>query len=302
MIDQPLGSIDAWMNAFESAEIPILQHTQRSLADLAERDADLTARELGQIAAHDALLVLQTLRHLQQHRSSHQVTDVATVERAILMLGVTPLLNRFARNGTIESALTPHPHGLSEVRRMLFRSHHAALCAATWAGFRHDIDEGEVVTAALLKDVAEILVCCFAPKLILRIRAMQQRAPQLDDHVVQKAVFGFPLQELQLALIARWKLPNVLKLLMDEQQAEHPRARTVLLATAYARHAARGWNEPELAADLQAIASLTGLGLEKAEHVTLQACRKAFENRAWYGDIALAPPPELRLPGDDIDQ
>ncbi|QDQ26358.1 HDOD domain-containing protein [Chitinimonas arctica] len=296
MIEQALASIDAWIRLFEASALPILAHTRNALRQLGEKGDDATVHDLAAIVRHDTLLALQVLRYLQQHRSAHQLTDVTTVDRAILMIGVNPLLRAFTDAETVENLLHGQPHALDTVRAVLQRAYHAAVCADTWGGFRHDIDSSEVMTAALLRDSAEVLVASFAPKLMLRIRAMQQRDHRLRSSLVQKTVLGFPLIELQMALIDAWKLPPILKMLMDERHAEHPRVRTVATAVAYARHSASGWDNTALPDDYQSVAALIGLGFEKATHISHEATKKAQKDWQWYGAHPPAPPPEQVLP------
>ncbi|GAB3268979.1 HDOD domain-containing protein [Chitinimonas naiadis] len=300
MIEHPLANQEAWIRLFEASPIPILAHTREALQALAAKGDDASVMELASIVRHDALLALQVLRYLQQHRSAHQLTDVTTVDRVILMLGVDPLLKAFSHSETVEELLQGHPHALDAVHSVLGRAYHAALVANVWADYRHDIDGTEVQTAALLRDIAEVLVGCFAPKLILRIRAMQQLDRRLRSQVAQKAVLGFPFIDLQLMLIEQWKLPPILKMLMDEHHAEHPRVRTVATAVAYARHAATSWEDAALPDDYQAASEITGLGYDKARYISLEASRKAQEAWAWYGDKIPPPPPPFEL--DDGSQ
>jgi len=285
MIEHPLASVDAWLRFLEASPIPILAHTKEALLALAANEDDVTVNDLAHVARHDALLALHLLRYLQQHRSKHQLTDVTTLERVILMVGVTPLLNQFVELETIESMLEGHPHGLTAVRRVMRRAYHAARCADAWASYRHDIDGAEVMTAALLRDLAEILVGCFAPKLVLRMRAMQQADKRLRSQVVQKAVLGFPLIELQLALVTQWKLPPILKMLMDEGHAEHPRVRTVATAVAFARHAANGMDDAAIPDDYEAVAELTNLPLDDVVRITATVTQKVDDVSYWFGDM-----------------
>jgi len=298
MIEHPLASVDAWLRFFEASNIPILAHTKAALLALAEHEDDVTVNDLANVARHDSLLALHILRHLQRHRSRQQLTDVTTIERVILMVGVTPLLTQFAELDTVESMLEGHPHGLAAVRRVMRRSYHAARCAEAWASYRHDIDGAEVMTAALLRDLAEILVGCFAPKLNLRMRAMQQTDKRLRSQVIQKAVLGFPLIELQLGLVTEWKLPPILKMLMDEGHAEHPRVRTVATAVAFARHAANGMDDAAIPDDYKVVTELTNLPLEEVIRITEIATEKADQAAFWFTDDASPPPTADPQPTD----
>ena len=113
--------------------------------------------------------------------------------------------------------------------------------------------------AALLRDLAEMLVWCFAPQQSLEIQAQMKRTPGLRSAEAQKAVLGFPLHELQLAICRNWELPELLLTLMDDAHAEKPRVKNVKLAGDLARHSAHGWDDPALPDDYKAIATLMNI-------------------------------------------
>jgi hypothetical protein len=301
MIEQPLANQDAWVHFFETSTLPVLQKTHDSLLALKASGDGATVQGLAAVAKHDALFALQILRFLQQHRSSHQLTDVTTVERVILMVGVDKLLTEFGDVVTVESMLAPHPAALEAVQRVMQRAHHAALCADKWAAYRHDIDNAEVMTAALLRDIAEILVGCFSPRLYQRIRAMQHADKRLRSQVAQKVVLGFPLINLQLALIDQWRLPPILKMLMDEGHAENPRVRTVATAVAFARHVANGWDDAALPDDFKAAAELTSLSEDEVYKITIQATARAAESWSWYAAEPNMPPPPEPAPDETAE-
>jgi hypothetical protein len=214
------------------------------------------------------------------------------------MVGVDALLKEYCDAPTVESLLEGHPIALEAVHRVLQRAHHAALCAERWASYRHDIDNAEVMTAALMRDIAEVLVGCFAPKLILRVRAMQQADKRLRSQLAQKVVFGFPLIDLQLGLVQQWHLPPILRMLMDEGHSEHPRVRTVATAVAFARHVANGWDDAALPDDYKAIAEFTSLSELETRRVTADVTMKAAESWAWYAEAPNMPPPPPELFAD----
>jgi hypothetical protein len=113
----------------------------------------------------------------------------------------------------------------------------------------------EVGLAALLHDLAEILLWCFAPKLAVEILRYQQTDPTLRSTTAQIQVIGFRLSELQLALCDALHLPELFKTLTgDVLYNETPRVRNVVLAVNLARHSVGSdWNNPALLTDLDAI-------------------------------------------------
>lgn len=65
-----------------------------------------------------------------------------------------------------------------------------------------------------------------------------------------------------MALCGVWHLPELLKELIDDDNAGQLRVKNVTLAVRLARHSAKGWNDPALPDDLQEIADLVHLSRE----------------------------------------
>jgi hypothetical protein len=112
----------------------------------------------------------------------------------------------------------------------------------------------------LLRDVAEILIWCFAPTLALQVKEMQTRDRNLRSAIAQTQVYNVTDEDLQLALTKTWHLPELLTTLMDRQNAEHPRVRNVTLAVDLARHSANGWDDAALPDDYTVIEDLLHIG------------------------------------------
>jgi HD-like signal output (HDOD) protein len=283
MITRPLKDVAAWVEYLDHADIPVLTRTGAELVRFKSNEDNLNGRELSDAIMHDPLMTLKVLRYLHTHHSKRQAMEITTISHALMMLGTTPFFRHFARLPTIEFTLKAHPDALVGVMRSMSRARHAALYAQDWAILRHDMESDEVTIAALLRDLAEILMWCFAPEPMLKIRALMQANSRLRSADVQKHVLGFRGQDLQLALAERWHLPKLLQLLMDEEHADLPRAKNVSLACRLARHSANGWFDAGLPDDYQAIGHCLKLSEhevhERIQRITLQAAK----SWTWYG-------------------
>lgn len=283
MITRPLKDVAAWVEYLDHADIPVLTRTGAELVRFKGNEDNLNGRELSDAIMHDPLMTLKVLRYLHTHHSKRQAMEITTISHALMMLGTTPFFRHFARLPTIESTLKAHPDALVGVMRSMSRARHAALYAQDWAILRHDMESDEVTIAALLRDLAEILMWCFAPEPMLKIRALMQANSRLRSADVQKHVLGFRGQDLQVALAERWHLPKLLQLLMDEEHADLPRAKNVSLACRLARHSANGWFDAGLPDDYQTIGHCLKLSEhevhERIQRITLQAAK----SWTWYG-------------------
>jgi hypothetical protein len=163
-----------------------------------------------------------------------------------------------------------------------------------------DMNVEEVALAALLHDLTEILLWCFAPKLAIEIRDMQQADITLRSAVAQERALWITLFDLQLALCHAWHLPELLATLMDDAHTEQPRVRNVTLAVNLARHSAKGWTDAALPDDFNEIQRLLRIDRETLmtrlnlppEIVALYVEPKPEED----GDEITTPPPSTAKP------
>lgn len=276
-------SLNAWELYLDQAQLPVLRRTVTDLAALKEREDELNGRELSAVILHDPIMTVKVLRYLESHRSKHQVTDITTVDRAIMMIGTTPFFKQFADQPVIEDSLAEFPLALEGMMQVMSRARHAAMYALDWSILRHDIDTDEVVIAALLRDLAEMLLWCFAPSSMLEIRYRMQLDPTLRSAAAQQEVLTFRLLDLQIALASAWHLPKLLLSLMDEAHSEYPRTRCVTLAVALARHSANGWSDAALPDDFDAIHNFLKISPDEVWERVRHTCLQVAKHWEWYG-------------------
>lgn len=256
MLSIPLDSIDSGIAYFSSKDIPVLRRSMRSLTELRKNEDAITGRILANEVLQDPMLALRVLTYLEAHRHHRQNHDITTVDRAIMMMGISPFFNRFGELPTVEDALASHPKALIGLFKVVSRAKHAAHWAREFALLRHDIDVDEVTVAALLHEAAEILFWCFAPVGMQQVMKLRTDNPQMRSAAAQEAVLGVNIHDVQAALVQAWHLPQLLVTLMDDKNADNPRVRNVTLACDLARHAAYGWDDPALPDDYRAAAEL----------------------------------------------
>ncbi|MGP1675576.1 MAG: HDOD domain-containing protein [Burkholderiales bacterium] len=283
----------AWVRALGAVEIPVLSRTVEELAQLREHEEHVVARDIAQVLLHDPMFTLRVLRYLQAHRGAAQKTEITTVEHALMMLGVSRFFAHFGDLPAVESTLSEQPLALEGLMRVVYRAHHAALYANDWANVHYDRNAGEIAIAALLHDITEMLLWCFAPEMALRIGAIRRNNPSVRSSAAQLSVLGFELSALQAALIAEWRLPVLLQSLMDDTHATLPRVMNVALAVNFARHSARGWDDLALPDDYGAIEHF--LKLERTEVLARirQTALQAASARDWYHADAVPIPLDL---------
>jgi len=255
--------LEYWIALLTHADLPALKQTARDLATLRADDKRLNANSVAEIIARDPIMTVKLLRYLQQHKHRTQTTEVVQVEQALLMLGIEPIFNKVPPAPLVEELLKSHIAALPHMLRVVHRSHRASEYAKDWAVHLRDLHYEEVRVAALLHDIAEILMWCFAPQQMLEVFNIQHKDKSLRSRSAQEQVLGFALDELQRELAVQWGLPQLLLTLMNDSCSNLPRVRNVVLAVNLARHSANGWDDAALPDDYKGIAELLRIPVDE---------------------------------------
>lgn len=256
MPEQNADKLSARVTFLTQADIPVLKQTARELDALHQDINKLSARNVSYAISGDPMLTVKLLRYLQQHKRRSQTSEVMEIEQALLMLGVEAFYNKVPPNPLVQDALKGQTEALIQLLHVVHRSHRAAEYAYDWAVRLNDLHFEEVRIAALLHDLAEMLMWIFEPADMLKIRSMQNQDKSLRSRAAQEQVLGFNLQDLQKELVHAWELPQLLLTLMDDENASKTRVRNVILAVNLARHSANGWDDAALPDDYEALGAL----------------------------------------------
>ena len=262
MLDQPLPDLATCVDFLSKAEMPILRQTVRKLEEARQNIDKVSGRDITAIVLQDPLMAVRVLAYIQPFRGKHLRSDITTIVNAVMMLGIEPFFKKFEAPTTIETLLKGEPQALLGVLQVVRRVQRASHYAHDWAFERHDMNIEEVALAALLHDLAEILLWCFAPKMAIEIRDRLQADKSLRSVTAQEQVLGFRLFDLQSALCHAWHLPELLNMLMDDTNAQLPRVQNVRLAVNLARHSITDWNNAALPDDFAAIEKLLHINRE----------------------------------------
>ncbi len=285
MLDHPLADINAWVSHFSENSVPVLRVTKRRIDEMRLHMDDVDARGLSLIAIQDPLMTARVFSLTQSISSRSLQRDITTVASAVMMIGVEPFFKHFNDLITVEGMLKGRDqHGLLGVLQIIRRAQRAADYAQEWAIWRNDVNMEEVRIAALLHDLAELLVWSFAPDLGLEIRAQQLAHPTLRSNDAQLNTLGMTFQDIQKELIKAWHLPELLQNLISDENSSNLRERNVALAVRLARHSANGWDNPALPDDYIEIGLLL--------NITPEAVRQR---------IGVDPMPAREADGAEVD-
>lgn len=245
-----------WVSRWRDAEIPILQHSAAELEQWRDHEDVADARLLSDSFSDDPFMCLKLLVHAARLRSSRRLADAETMVEALVLMGISPFFREFSQQPVVEQWLAERPQALEGLNAVLTRTRRAARFALGFAVHRMDHDAAVIHEAALLHDVAEMLLWCHEPELAEQIAQRQLDDPNLRSAAVQKDVLGTTLGEVQQALMKVWRLPELVVRITDDQHAQSAQVRNVLLAIRLARHTARSWDNPAVPDDVADIARL----------------------------------------------
>ena len=266
---QELAEMDitAWIDFIRHAEIPVLKHTAREIAKLKENEENLSARAISTTVLNDPMMVFKVLSFSQKHKGKKQLQDLVQADQAILMMGTTAFFNNLPAKILVEDMLKANLPALMQLLKLIRRAHQAAHYAAEWATHLADLHAEEVRTAALLHDLAEMLMWCFAPEKMMAIHNKQHADKTLRSTTVQQEVLGFKLQDLQTQLVEAFELPPLLSKLMQDSTSNEQRVRNVTLAVNFARHVANGWDDAALPDDYHDVAELLRMDIDRVKRI-----------------------------------
>ena len=283
MLDHALPDIDSWTLLFSNNGLPVLRVTKRRLDEMRADLDRVDARELAHLILQDPIMTVRVLAFIQPLRGRSLQRDITTIASAVMMAGIEPFFHRFSELFTVEDQVREAgPQALLGVLQVIRRAQRAADYAQEWAIWRHDINMEEVRIAALLHDLAEILVWCSAPRLGLALQEKLKSQPGMRSADAQRQLLGFTFLDIQRELCRVWHLPELLRTLIDDDNAGQPRVKNVTLAVRLARHSSHDWEDPALPDDYTEIGELL--------HITPEAVRQR---------LGLAPMPAREADGQE---
>ena len=254
------GRPDALAEVLAAVEagLPVLRATALDLERL-ERDQDrISGNALSAAILRDPFMTLRVMRFIQSHRSRSQTVDITTIAHAIMMLGQARFFREFRELPIVDVQLRAYPLAVARIHAGMSRARLAALFARDWANQRHDMDPEEVMVAALLHDITELLVVLGQPD------ADWPFAPVAAD--------------LQARLFEQLGLPGLIRDLARDGGDLDARVLTVRYACDLARHCAYGWFDPAIAVDLAHAQRLLHISepemWERVRRVVLAAARE----------------------------
>lgn len=247
----------SWMALLGDPDLPVCQSTITALEALKATQEQVLPKDISTVVLRDPLMSLRVLRLLGDLRDQKRLrSDTTTIDHSLRMIGVSFFFSSFSELSSIEEVLAGNDTALAGFRRVARRGYIASHLAQEWAVDQYDMESEEVQVAALLHDVAEMLLWLRAPGAASEIDAIQEKNPDMRSAVAQNLVLGFPLRDAEHSLCDLWALPDLLTSLIGEKSLFSRRGETVALATRITRHILKSDTNPALPDDWKALAKL----------------------------------------------
>ena len=268
------ATLGQWIVRLDQVVLPVLQRSIDGLVSLREHEDETDPQSLCPIVLADPFLTVKVLSHVARHRSRRVEGEVLTVNSAVLLMGVGPMLRHLEDLTPVETLLADLPFARQGIENVLARSYRAARLALGYAVHRGDVEAELLHEAALLHDFAELLVWVHAPALAAALQQEAHGETGRSREALERRILGVTLNELEQAALQRWHMPTGLSRVTDAREAANPRARTVMMAARVALHTEEGWGLPCLQEDFLELGDLLGI-------TPLVAQRKSVE---WLGE------------------
>lgn len=235
---------DQWAAYLTAQRLPVMAGTKTVLASLeasAEGGKELSAREFADLANRDPFFCLCLLREAEGRRTSRLGHETSTPLAAVMQLGETGVRDLLLSSPETDEA----NQGLAgcESRAVV-----AARLAAAWSPARADVSPDELVMAALLSEMGELMLWHFAPDLPQAAADSLASGESRRSAEAQELRCGFKFKDLTLKCAEIWKLPTLLVQLIRGTDSVRANLARVCIDTA--RHLSAGFDNPALPEDL----------------------------------------------------
>lgn len=244
-----------WLEKLGPSEVPVFRRTVRLLAELAQQGESAKSNDIAAAVLLDPLMTLRILHDANAQSSKRLGSEIATVEHALMRIGVNSFFEKYKNLQTVEDRLSGQPKALQAAYEQLQRSFHGSWQARDFAVLHLDTRAEEVQIAALLAGASELLLCLAAPQAAIKLRRLRRKQKAVKAEI---EVLGDSLESLQQAVLAAWRVPEELREMLGPAQQLRPRQIMLRSAFKIDRLAEQGWWSDELAAVYDDMAELLG--------------------------------------------
>ena len=260
----------AWLQFWARRSIPILQESRNQIMGMMRRAEMLRPSEVAEVVARDPLLATQVLRMINQRERGSLSSDIVAIDAAIMLIGVIPFLEQFARAQTIESLMLPaHQAEYGKLLKLVFEARLARRLASHFANSRFDAKLGEIQAAAILFNIVDSLV--------LITPFLETNAPTLNGALEASE---------KAQLLSTWQIPEPIQVLLSASSDLSTRSILQQAVVPLARLLDLGWWQDEVQQKLNTISAILNLPFAQVWQLLTQQLlaftRKEGKSNSFY--------------------
>ncbi|MCG8325042.1 MAG: HDOD domain-containing protein [Thiotrichales bacterium] len=284
-------SPDHWLQAHAHLPLPVTRES-RNFFQVQRDIPSVNLTRLWDRVSKDPGLCLNFLKLAGISKK----TRVTSVPHAMRMLGMPWVLALPDDLSLLEESVD------EDIRKLITRAHVRA-CTTTgycleWTGLLHASTVEDTQSAGIVSELADYLVCCWAPDQARAIHELIRREGLNRDLAMQQ-VLGFTDRDLALTVAQAWSFPEIIVQALVPVMDVCQKARLVSLATRLSRKTESLWDTDTVDAIAAAVAEI----LVKAPDLILRnihatTARCAREIAVFYPGVVPAAVPMLYMPVD----
>jgi HD-like signal output (HDOD) protein len=276
---------DAWVNILARSSPPVLKRSLDELAQFQDAIYEVPVRRVADIVESDPMLSLNMMILMGRFQTSRP-TQVDNIEEALLMIGCVNFVKKAVTFPTVDALLAKRPEALLGTLRAAARARRAGMFVRQWAHMRNDRNEAACVIAALLYEITDLLAWIHAPEKMMALDQVVRENPKRKLKLTRWMEFGFEWEDLEIKLLQRFKLPDLIIAMIKPSPAEQsPSADIVARSVAFSRKLAESRDMRALQDDLYEIARMLKVP-------TSRLVREMKLENTPLGMAAAAAPPE----------
>ncbi len=200
-------SLNEWTEVLCNEEMPIFSSTALHVHDVLCDDRK-GAMELASVILQDPNLTLKLLKISNTSHYNPSRQKMATVSRAIIMIGTEVIRELTLICSFFEAILSAT--NKQQANEEIAEAIHAAVHAKSIAIAANDVSPEEVFIATLLNHIGGISFWCFCGEQGERIQALINKG-NCTREAAEAKVLGFKLTELGVSLSKAWKLGGLIE-------------------------------------------------------------------------------------------
>jgi len=253
-----------WQTFLIDKPLPILMRTKLDVQDLIDQPQLSITQYVGPII-FDACFSASIFKHVNTQRVEAGRNPLTTLENALSHLGQSAFQS-FLNQTPIFEELNLPPRSTQGYMRTMGQACHASQQAKRWGEQRNAAQFEEVLLAALLQNITELMLWCYADKTMLEIEHACYVEKQGYEPAANR-VLGCGMRELAVALAENWNLPEMVEDGLRSKLDNFTLATGAALASELARVVDVNWYGKEAVNLIEKIAKYKGKKEGEVEHL-----------------------------------